>query len=114
MEGDAVVQVVIDGPVVPQPLRDVGRAALRNQDSVEFHGLPPCNEYLSCAMSGWYRVAPGAGPGDDGLHDLDRAVAYLKAQHVAQALHHEPPVVAREAERQQAAMDRSEEHTTEL
>src|SRR3546814_7382484 len=112
MEGDAVVQVVIDGPVVPQPLRDVGRAARRNQDSVEFHGLPPCNEYLSCAMSGWYRVAPGAGPGDDGLHDLDRAVAYLKAQHVAQALLHEPPVVARVAERQQAA--RSEEHTSEL
>ena len=49
--------------------------------------------------------AAGAGAGDDGLHDLGRAVADLEAEHVAQPLLHRPAVVAAVAVHQQALMD---------
>ena len=49
--------------------------------------------------------AAGAIAGDDGFHDLGRAVADLESEHVAQPLLHRAVVVASVAEHQQALVD---------
>eukprot|EP01136_Pigoraptor_vietnamica_P000419 Opistho-1_new@25714 len=107
--GNAGVERIVDGAVVPQALGHHARAARGQQYGVEFHDVlspllvrtgKPGNRRLRR-----HRRAPGARAGDDGLHDLGRAVADLEAQHVAQALLHRPAVVAAVAEHQQALVD---------
>src|SRR5690606_13340400 len=60
--------------------------------------------YRPGPASGRYILAPGPGAGNDGLHDLSRSVSDLEAQNVAQALLHDPAIVAAVTEAQQTLM----------